>query len=115
MLKDTYKRPLYTVLLFVSLPVFMLITNPESLPLPLLVIPFLLLFAALYLTVKLLLDRYFSNLYGRPLKGVAFTLAGLPVLLIILQSIGQLSIRDLLITLGLVLGLIFYFRKTDFL
>lgn len=115
MIRNGLKRPLTVAFLYISVPAFMLVTNPESLPLPLLVIPFLLLFAALYLTARQFLGRFSANLGERPQKIVAFTLAGLPVLLIILQSIGQLSIRDLLITLGLVAGLIFYFRKTDFL
>ena len=115
MVKEQLKKPLAVGFLFMSIPLFMIATNPESLPLPLLIAPFALLFGALYLTSKLMLDKFFTNLNGKPLKGVAVSLAGLPVLLIILQSIGQLSIRDLLITFGLVAGLIFYFRKTDFL
>jgi hypothetical protein len=100
---------------YLVIPVFLLMTNPEKLPLPLLILPFVLLFAALFLTARLLLRRYFANLGGRYNRGLALALATLPVLLLILQSIGQLSIRDLLITAGLLIGLVFYFRKTDFL
>lgn len=103
------------MLTYLLIPIFMTVTNPETLPLPLLTIPFILVFAALYMTVGLLLKKYFSNLRGKSPQAVALTLSGLPVLLIILQSIGQLSIRDLLIIVTLIVGLIFYFRKTDFL
>ena len=115
MQNKSLKFPVKIALVYLAIPVFMMATNPDSLPLPLLTIPFLLVFVALYLTVGRLLRRYFYNLRDKPLKGVAVALAGLPVLLIILQSVGQLSIRDLLIIVGLILGLVFYFRKADFL
>ena len=109
------KRILVLGALYLGVAGFLVLTNPASLPLPMLVVPFLLLFAALYFTVELLLSRYLPNLGSRAQHALSLSLTSLPILLLILQSIGQLSARDLLITAGLVGGLVFYFRKTDFL
>jgi len=88
-------------------------TNPEQLPLPLLVLPFLLLFILLHTLIGLLLKKRNSGSLSKNRKIVLVTLSALPVLILILQSIGQLSIRDFLILAGLGVGIVFYFVKTD--
>ncbi|MDZ7744338.1 MAG: hypothetical protein U5K77_01075 [Candidatus Saccharibacteria bacterium] len=91
------------------------LSNPNNVPLPLLILPFLLVFFIVYQIFSSILYRWFPNI-SRQFRGwLAIVSAILPVLLLILQSIGQLSVRDLLITLGLLGGLTFYFKKTDLL
>lgn len=109
-------KKLTSISVLTVLLVFLLLsTSPDSLPLPLVITPFILIFAILYLFTRLLLDGYAPNLGTRAKRGLSLIIAALPVLLLILQSISQLTARDLLITLGLILLLLFYFRKIDFL
>lgn len=90
-------------------------THPDNLPLPLLTAPFVLVFVAAYVAAQLILGYVAPNLSARAKRGLSLSVATLPVLLLVLQSIGQLTPRDLIITLGLIALLLFYFRKTDFL
>jgi phosphoglycerol transferase MdoB-like AlkP superfamily enzyme len=77
---------------------FMMISRPDSLPVVGLIVPFVLLFAVLYSTWRLLgllKARYTSEggeLRGRPRLGVAISLS--TVLLLVLQSLGQLTVKD---------------------
>lgn len=109
------KRILFVGIIVVLLNLLVFITSPDNLPLPLLTAPFILIFAGLYLSLQLILERFARDLRPRTRRGLSLTIAALPVLLLLLQSIGQLTPRDLIITLGLIALLLFYFRKTDFL
>lgn len=95
-------------------PLFILLTNPNNLPLPLLVVPFLWLFVTLFVGIRLLVGRL-QNVYGRKSVLIAGFGATLPVLLIIFQSIHQLSIRDVLLSLGLVAVAAVYMLRADFI
>jgi c-di-AMP phosphodiesterase-like protein len=114
-MKPSRKRFILAIIIFVFMIGLLFGTNPNSLPLLLLLGPFILLFLSLYLFMQLILDRFVSNLSKHARRGLSATLAALPVLLLVLQSISQLTSRDLLITVGLIALLLFYFRKTDFL
>lgn len=103
------------LLLWVSLPTFLLLTNPETLPLPLLILPFVLLFVALYKTAQAVLSMLFKGLSRRRVRLMSGIIALLPTLLLILASIQQLTIRDIAIVVGLIILLTFYMRRIDFL
>lgn len=103
------------LLIWVSLPTFLLLTNPEDLPLLLLVVPFLILAAVLYLTARLGFSVLFGGLSEKRLRLLALLIAVFPTLLLILASIDQLTVRDAAIVSGLLLALIFYLRRVDFL
>jgi hypothetical protein len=103
------------VLAWVSLPIFLLATNPEELPLPLLIVPFILLLACLYVTAKVFLNIFFKDIDTGRRKTMAAIFAVLPTLLILLASINQLTVRDTAIVLGLLVLLLFYLRRLDFL
>lgn len=105
-----WKRPLQYTLLYLSLPLFIILTNPRELPLLMLWVPFLLLFAILFVTTRKLMSR---RLAGKKLITVSVTVAIIPVLLVILASIGQLTARDILISFALVLGTIWYLNRLD--
>lgn len=102
-------------LLWVSLPVFLLITNPEELPLAMLVVPFLLLFAMLYITARVALRIIFPSISTARLRLLAVLIGALPTLLLVLASIKQLTVRDTAIVVGLLVMLVFYLRRVDFL
>jgi heme/copper-type cytochrome/quinol oxidase subunit 4 len=103
------------ILLWVSLPAFLLVTNPETSPLPLLIVPFILLAAALYNSAEIILRLSFNRASDQRTKITAAVVALLPTLLLILASIRQLTIRDTAIVGGLLLLLVFYMRRLDFL
>jgi hypothetical protein len=90
---------LATLLIFVT-------TNPNTLPSYFLVIPFLLLFTGLSLGLASLL-HWLGMPTNRSLKlGVFY--ASLPVILIILQSIGQLTIQDV-ITIVIIFSISYFY------
>lgn len=103
------------VLMWVSLPLFILLTNPENLPIPLLVVPFLLLYATLYMSARLSMKYLVPNLTKGRTRLIATLIASLPTLLLVLASIKQLTIRDTAIVVGLLVFLVFYLRRMDFL
>lgn len=103
--------------LAVVLPVtglFFMFTNPRTLASPFLVIGFLLLFAAILLALRLLLS--YTGLNERlPIvasRMATWGLAGLAVVFLALQSIGQLTTRDVITVLALFLTVGFYMWKT---
>lgn len=107
------------VILVLLLGMFILLfaTNPNNLPLPLLILPFVLLFLIIFTSTLFVIQRRSSSMKLLTPKSsiIAFTVAGVPVLLAVFQSIHQLSIRDVLISAGLFGGIVFYLSKTDVL
>ena len=105
---------LLTRILLPSLILLLLIftTHPYKLPIILLVVPFLLIFIIIYQTITVFL----ANLLGKTRKRQrinAAILAGGIVILALLESIRQLSIRDLIIIIVLIVALSFYIRRID--
>lgn len=100
---------------YLILIVILLTTNPDNMPLPVITIPFIVIFLCLFLTADLIARYIFSNLKPKSRTKISMVLAVFPVLLIILQSINQLTVKDLIITVGLFLLLVFYFKKVDFI
>lgn len=100
---------------WISLPIFLLTTNPDTLPLPFLVAPFVLLFISLYVTGKLFMSVFFRDIDVARQKLMAIIFSILPTLLLLLASIKQLTIRDTAIIIGLLILLMFYLRRLDFL
>lgn len=109
------KKLILLGIIIVLLAFLFFATNPDGLPLPLLTLPFILLFSGLYLVLQLVLGHVAPDLRPQARRALSISIAALPPLLLLLQSIGQLTPRDLFITLGLISLLLFYFRKTDFL
>ncbi len=95
-------------------PLFILTTNPEQLPLPLLVVPFIWLFGILFYSAKQLLKR-FSSLSDKQSLIISGMTAALPVLLLLFQSIHQLTAKDVLLSVGLVGVAALYIFRADFI
>ena len=89
---------------------FLLIgTNPTQLPSWLLIVPFILLFSAIW-------SISFSNFRSHGLSRLrsvrlSLVLAGLPVSLLLLQSIGQLTARDIMTILAFFALAYFYISR----
>lgn len=106
----------YTLItaLYLSGPLLILTTNPGKLPLPLLVLPFMWLFACLFVTSWFLLSRK-RGVSKKQAAMVSGVVASIPVLLAIFQSIHQLSIRDVFLSVGLVVLTAIYMLRADFI
>lgn len=95
------------MLLVLVLAIFILTTSPASLPSVVLVAPFILSFVIMYL----LIDFMFKRLGKGAGRGASLLLAGLVVILLALQSLGQLTFRDT-VMVGLLFGVAFlYIRR----
>lgn len=112
-MKQLIKKVGVPVGLFVFLILFLLVTSPDHLPLPLLIVPFGIIFYLLFFIFKELGATGGAQRRQRLIR--AAVLAAIPVLLLVLQTIHQLTIKDILITIGLVLLATYYVNKADFL
>jgi len=94
---------------------FMVVTQPQKLPVLLLIVPFVLLFVALMNTWAVGVPALRRLLGKRGYAGalrLRVAVCGSLVLLIILQSLGQLTLRDML-TIGaiVVIGYLYVARS----
>jgi hypothetical protein len=96
---------------------FLIMTNPSKLPSFALVVPFVLITIILYLALMTFIEYIkgsknsdHSVYIVRP-RVVAAMVAGFPVILLVLQSIGQLSLRDVLTVVTIFLLVYFYSAK----
>ena len=108
------KYTIYWLLSGLGLLVFLLGTDPLDLPLPVLLLPFVIFFIWVrngILAVTVIATRIKSP--SRKWRILANGTAAILVLTVTLQSLGQLSWRDILLILSLVVGVAFYFHKTD--
>lgn len=101
--------------LYMSGPLFLMFTDPKELPLPLLIVPFIWLFTVLFFTTLWLLEGRSEKLPRKRAVIIASVVSTLPVLLLIFQSIHQLSIKDVLLTIGLITVASFYLQRADFI
>jgi hypothetical protein len=101
--------------LFLVLPsllvAFVLLTDPYKLPLVFLVVPFVLFAATVYQFSHAGLRALGVSRRRARLIGIIVT--SLLLLLALLQSIHQLSLKDFLILTALLIGLTLYLRRLD--
>ncbi len=100
--------------LVITLIAFLLFTSPHHLPLILIMVPFILFFLLLFYAFYQI-GGGSVNKHRRQRLIRAGLLAFIPVLLLVLQTIHQLTGKDLLITGGLVLLTSYYLNKANFL
>lgn len=101
-------------LVYAAGPLFFMLTDPEKIPLPLLILPFLWLFVVVFLSTKLVLQHRTKATKKQTLI-VSSLLACLLVLLFVFQSIHQLTIRDVLISLAIIGIAAVYLLRADFI
>jgi len=104
-------------LIYISLPIFLIFTNPQNLPISLLIIPYGLLFVIIYVTSYLLLPKYFPKTFSETrtkkviMSGV---LSFIPVLVFLLTSIGQFNLWDIVLSLLILFLIAWYLLRVDF-
>lgn len=101
---------------WIILLIFLGLFRPQNLPVVVLIVPFMLLFAALYtawdlavaLRIRFLLHAESGNMH----RQLGFAICMSAVLLLILQSLGQLSTRDVVTLVAIVsLGYVYLVRN----
>ena len=106
------------IILYLSLPLILMFTNPNNLPLPLLVLPVVLLFLIIFVTVyffvisKMKASKRISKTRNLVITAIV---AIVPVLLIVLASIRQFTLRDIILSVFIVVCISWYLLKVDFL
>jgi len=91
------------------------LSDPAKLPSSALVVPFILIFFAVYCAIAALFElldaEQLIGMKVRRPRTIAALIAGFPVLLLVLQSIGQLTSWDVLMTAALFVVTYFYIIK----
>lgn len=91
------------------LAVLVFTTQPTRLPSVMLIVPFLLIFVVLSLTIALAIGWRHGGVGLKAIRAGCLG-AALPVLLLVLQSVGQLTVRDSL-TLCVLFGIIYFYMS----
>ncbi|MEO5627307.1 MAG: hypothetical protein ABIQ89_00230 [Candidatus Saccharimonadales bacterium] len=108
-------RPLIRVsLVYLGLFLWLSLTDPRKLPIVLLIVPFGLLFTALFMTVSLLIKRFFPGVTQVKRRITSACVAGLPSFLLLLSSVNQLTWRDVALVAFLSIFLLFYASRARF-
>jgi len=107
-----YKEQLYRVIVIIILGCILLFTtNPQKMPLPVLIIPFILIFILLWLVLRIVLRYFYATTPKRKLSIFAGLLSAFPVVCLLLQSVGQFSARDFITLAALFIVLWFYLNR----
>lgn len=100
--------------LYFLLFLWLSLTDPRKLPIVFLLVPFILLFAAIYLTVNLILRRFTPRMSVGKRRLAAACVSGLPSFLLLLSSVNQLTWRDVALVAFLSIFLLFYASRARF-
>jgi sugar phosphate permease len=101
-------------LLCAALAALLFLTDPQKVPIVLLVAPFLLVGAMLLVGSLLFIRKFFPAAARRKRLLYAVTIAGFPTFTLVLSSINQLTWRDAILVVVLVGCLIFYVNRVNF-
>jgi len=108
------RRIITDIMIWICLLMFMGVSMPSRLPVVVLILPFALLFAGCYGLWGVLQEirvRYFAG--SKPSNRLGITISLSAVLLLILQSLGQLALRDVITVIAIVcIGYLYVARLT---
>lgn len=111
-LQMSHKKQLYAVIGIMIIGCILLFTtNPQRMPLPVLILPFILIFALLWLLLRMILRYFYPQTPKRKLDFFAGLLSAFPVVCLLLQSVGQFSSRDFITLAALFVVLWFYLNR----
>ncbi len=100
--------------LYLALFLWLSLTDPRKLPIVLLIVPFALLFAAIFMTVSFVLKQFMPRMSVTKRRLAAACVSGLPSFLLILSSVNQLTWRDVALVAFLSIILLFYASRARF-
>lgn len=97
---------------------FMTLFRPDNLPVVVLIVPFVMVYIAFYSFWRLfglVRARYFvKDGEWKPHRQLGMAICGSAVLLLVLQSLGQLSLRDVVTVIGVIVLGYFYLARSRF-
>lgn len=105
------KLYLATLLSYIAAGGLFLMFSPEKLPVSLLLLPFFIIFTMIYLTfisLATVLLRQTSSFH----RTIILVVSSLIVLLLLIQTVTQLTVRDVVLTLSILVILSWYLTKT---
>ncbi len=108
------KQTWLLVMLYLGLIIFLFATDPNRLAIGWLILPFIWLFLCLFLTALLLLKKLLGRtrfLSKTKTYTIAFIIASLPTLILLLKSIDQLTVKDFVLFVVLYALISFYVSK----
>lgn len=113
--KNTILNKLFVIFgLCLTLLIFILLTNPDSIALPLLVVPFGLIGLIVYKLSDLIL-MIIGKTEKRVKKILSISVSSFVVVILLLQSLNQLTWKDCLITFVFAVFFWLYVWRADFL
>lgn len=114
--RKTFKQIALPASLYFAFFVFLFATDPNKLPIGWLLLPFVLLFGAIFLTILYVQRLKRQKPSNSSTKGFATAaiLAAIPTFLLLLDSINQLTLRDALIFIVFAIVALFYVRRMSF-
>lgn len=112
LLMRKHKHSIRAAVAWIAFFVVIFITDPLEAPLIVLMLPFVFLFVAIHQTLTYLLQRLMPRLSVARRNAVAIPGAFLPVSLMLLNSVQQLTLRDIVLLAVLLVVAGFYIRKS---
>lgn len=86
--------------------------NPEKLSIIFVLVPFIIIFTVLYLTINLFIDIFLK--ISKTQKHIITLVCSLmPTLLLLIQSITQLTLRDIILSLMIMALIVWYSLKLN--
>lgn len=109
-MKYLQKKMIMLVLLCISIALFFMFSDPEQLPLVATLVPFILIFTALFVTIDISLEVFFA-LEKTKKRIISLVLSIMPVVLLLIQSITQLTIRDVILCTLITIIVVWYISR----
>ncbi len=109
-----FYTPARIIGLYLALFLWLSLTDPRKLPIVLLIVPFALLFTALFMTISLIIRQFMPRMTVAKRRLAAGCISGLPCFLLILSSVNQLTWRDVALVAFLSIFLLFYASRARF-
>lgn len=110
-----FRRILILLALYGSFLIFLLSTDPRKLKVGWLILPFLWVFACLFLTAVYLIDWLSPrHSHTRRQTLIASLFAAVPAVMLLLDSVDQLTLKDGLLIGGMATLGVFYVNKIRF-
>lgn len=100
--------------LYIALALWLFLTDPRKMPIVFLMVPFAMLGAALWLTTDTVIKKFVPRLKASRRLAIITCVSIVPVFLLVLNSVNQLTWRDVVLVVCLVAFLLFYSGRIHF-
>ena len=111
--RKTAKRVTKIIITGCALIGYLSLTQPDQLPLTGLLVPFILLYLLLFQVILLFVQRPIAQLNLKQVS-LTTTISALPVVLLVLSSLNQLSGWDIIVVFLFAIGVFIYLQYFNF-